>query len=222
MKCANHPKADAVARCARCGKDLCAPCVVEISGRSMCAACLEELVVQSEGRGSRVWEHPSRLVAGLLSIIPGAGHMYLGLLGKGFALMGLLVASVFLVVLYSDATGMYWMTAYLVPTISLLLLSYAVFDSLAIATALRAGRKPEGDPTMELIAERVLLNRRTAGYTILIAGIVGVLDLFGEAINGAVKTALGVEVRVTAIVVPVLLVVVGLRLLTRGRGSPRP
>jgi len=147
--------------------------------------------------------------------------MYLGLIGKGFALMGLLVASVFLVILYSDSTGMYWMTAYLVPTIGLLLLSYAVFDSLAIAEALRAGRKPQSDPTMDIVTERVLLNRRTGGWAILVAGIVGLLDLLEKAIGSLVRSALGIDVPVTAFVVPVVLLVIGIRLLAKGKGAPR-
>ena len=86
--------------------------------------------------------HPGwrKLAAALLSIIPGAGHMFLGLIGKGFALMGLLIASVFLIILYSDATGMYWMTAFLIPALGVLFLSYAVFDAMAISDARRSGR----------------------------------------------------------------------------------
>ena len=221
MKCANHPRVEADRVCERCRKSLCAECVVDVGGRPWCTACLEEIVVASTGPGSRATHPSSRLVAGLLSIIPGAGHMYLGSIGKGFALMGLLVASVFLVILYSDSTGMYWMTAYLVPTISLLLLSYAVFDSLAIAEALRAGRKPQSDPTMDIVTERVLLNRRTGGWAILVAGIVGLLDLLEKAIGSLVRSALGIDVPVTAFVVPVVLLVIGIRLLAKGKGAPR-
>ena len=67
--------------------------------------------------------------------------MFLGLIGKGFALMGLLIVTLFLIILYSDSTGMYWITAYLIPTLCVLFLSYAVFDAMAIADAQRSGRE---------------------------------------------------------------------------------
>jgi TM2 domain-containing membrane protein YozV len=221
MKCTNHPRADAVASCERCGKDLCEDCVVRIGSRPWCGPCLEEIVLASSSAPRRASRPSSSLVAGLLSIVPGAGHMYLGLIGKGFAILGLLLASVFLVVLYSDATGMYWMTAYLAPSIGLLLLSYAVFDSLAIAESLRAGRAPRGDPTMDAIAERVLLNRRTGGWTILLAGVVGILHFLDKAIGQALRSSLGIDVPVAAFVVPAVLLVIGIRLLAKGKGAPR-
>ncbi len=120
MKCSNHPGTEAVFTCAECGKPICAECAIEIGGSAYCRESLERIVRRAGGkRGKGRW---AKLAAGLLSIVPGAGHMYLGLIGKGFALMGLLFLSVFLVILYSDSTGMYWMTAYLIPTLSVLFL----------------------------------------------------------------------------------------------------
>ena len=144
-----------------------------------------------------------------LSIIPGAGHMYLGMIGKAFALMGLLVASIFLVILYSDTTGMYWMTAYLIPTLCVLFLSYAVFDSLNTAGE---------DDTMKTIWERVILNRRAAGYVVLVAGVEGLLSILDAWLGRALREWLGLQVPITAFVVPVILVIVGVYLLRRGRG----
>ncbi len=165
-----------------------------------------------EARGGR----PSRLAAALLSLVPGAGHMYLGQIGKGFALMALLFASVFLVILYSGATGIYWITAYLIPTLCTLFLSYAIFDSIAIASAMREGRQPADDPTMQAIWERVLVSRRTIGWVLVVAGVVGLLQLLSEPVNELLRSSLGLDVPVTALILPVVLLVVGLRLLRRG------
>jgi TM2 domain-containing membrane protein YozV len=166
--------------------------------------------------------HPSRLVAGLLSTIPGLGHMYLGLIGKGFALMGLLFLSVFVVVLYSDATGMYWMTAYLVPTLCTLFLSYAVFDSMAIARAMATGRSPSDirDPSMEAIWEKVLLGRATIGWVLVIGGAIGLLRVFSGPIDALVASALGVQFPVMGLVIPAIMLGIGIRLLTRGARRP--
>jgi TM2 domain-containing membrane protein YozV len=218
MKCANHPRTEAPEKCAECGKPLCAECAVKLKGGAWCRECLLRIVVEKAGRekGKR---HRSRLVAGLLSILPGVGHMYLGMIGKGFALFGLLIASIFLVILYSDSTGMYWMTAFLVPTLSVLLLSYAVFDSMAIAEAIRAGREPNeiSDATMKTVWERILLNRRAGGYVLLVAGAIGVLHLFDEPLGALMRQYAAVDVRITALVIPVVLLVIGIWLLGKGR-----
>jgi TM2 domain-containing membrane protein YozV len=162
---------------------------------------------------------PSRLVAGLLSVIPGAGHMYLGQIGKGFSLMGLYIALVFVVILYSYATGMYWMTAYLVPTLSVLFLSYAVFDALAIAEARRAGRERRDgdDPIMTAVWERLLLNRRTFGWVLLTAGAVGLLGLVSRPLDALVRDRLGIDLPIMSLVMPALLLAVGAALLRKGR-----
>lgn len=207
MKCANHARVEAVASCAGCGKPICGECAVALgeragepaSGQSWCRECLSKAVQK---------KHKSRLVAALLSIIPGAGHMYLGLIGKGFALMGLLIASVFLIIVYSDSTGMYWMTAYLIPTLCVLFLSYAIFDSLNAAGE---------DDVMKTIWETVLVNRRAAGYVVLVAGLVGMLNLLDASLGRLVREWLSLEVPITAFVIPIILVVVGIFLLRKGK-----
>jgi len=219
MKCTNHPKTEAVADCAECGKPFCAACAIELDHRMWCRDCLARIVART-GAGARVHPGWRKLAAGLLSIIPGAGHMFLGLIGKGFALMGLLIVAVFLVIVYSDATGMYWMTAYLIPTLSILFVSYAVFDSMAIADARRGGRdapSPFDDDTMKAIWERVLLNRRTLGWVLLIAGGVGVLRLFAEPFSRLTMAVLDFSFPLAGIVIPVILLIIGILLLKRGR-----
>lgn len=162
--------------------------------------------------------HPSKLVAALLSIIPGVGHMYLGLIGKGFALMGLLFLSVFVVILYSDATGMYWMAAFLIPTMCTLFISYAVFDSMAIARDLGSGGEPEAaaDPTMEAIWEKVLLSRSTIGWVLVVGGGIGLLRVFSTPIDELVRSRLGVQFPVMSLVMPAIMLGIGIRLLARG------
>jgi TM2 domain-containing membrane protein YozV len=217
MKCANHPRTDATAKCVECGKPFCAECAVKIVDGAWCRECLAR-IVEKAGRGHGQWRQ-SRLLAALLSIIPGVGHMYLGMIGKGFAIFGLLIVSIFLIILYSDSTGMYWMTAFLIPTLSVLFLSYAVFDSMAIAEALRSGREATeiGDATMKTIWERVLLNRRTGGYVLLVAGSVGVLNLFEEPLGMLMRQYLSLDLRITALVIPIVLLIIGAWLLGKGR-----
>jgi hypothetical protein len=218
MKCSNHPKIDAVGGCAACGRPFCADCSVELDQRTWCRECLARIVAKT-GSGARVHPGWRKLAAALLSIIPGAGHMFLGLIGKGFALMGILIASVFLIILYSDATGMYWMTAFLIPSLGMLFLSYAVFDAMAISDARRGGREraPADDDTMKAVWERVLMNRRAGGWVLLVAGIIGILHLFSEPFSRWTMAQFSVSFPVAGLVLPVLLLVIGILLLKRSR-----
>jgi hypothetical protein len=220
MKCSNHPKTESVAACAACGKPFCAACLVTLDERSWCRECLTALVART-GTGARVHPLWRKLAAGLLSIVPGAGHMFLGLIGKGFALMSLLMLSIFLIILYSEATGMYWMTAYLIPTLSVLFLSYAVFDVLAIADAQRSGRELPGaeDDTMKAVWERVLLNKRTGGWVLLVAGVVGVLHIFSAPFESWTMARFSVSLPVTGLIIPVILLVIGIGLLQKSRNK---
>ena len=218
MTCINHPNTAATADCAECGRPFCAGCIVELDQRSWCRDCLSRIVSRT-GAGARVHPGWRKLAAALLSIVPGAGHMFLGLIGKGFALMSLLISSVFLVILYSDATGMYWMTAYLVPALCVLFLCYAVFDTMAISDARRSGRElpATGDETMKAVWEKVLMNRRTGGWVLVVAGTVGILRIFSEPLNLWTRTVLAISFPIMGLVIPVILLVLGILLLQRSR-----
>lgn len=215
MKCTHHPRVESVGTCVRCGKPFCGECILDVGQGTWCRECLGAVIGQA-GTAHPGWR---KLAAALLSLVPGAGHMFLGLVGKGFSLMALLIASVFLVILYSDATGMYWMTAYLVPTLCVLFLSYAIFDTMAICDARRGNGalSPADDETMKAVWERVLLNRRTGGWVLLVAGVVGVLHIFSEPLNRLSADWLHVSVPVTGMVIPVVLLLAGILLLQKSR-----
>jgi hypothetical protein len=218
MKCVNHQRVEATAACAECGRHFCGQCTVVLDERSWCRECLSAIVART-GKSARVHPGWRKLAAALLSIVPGAGHMFLGLIGKGFTLMGLLMASVFLVILYGYSTGMGWVTAYLVPTLSVLFLSYAVFDTMAIADAQRSGRTPvpTDDDMMKAVWEKVLLNRFTLGWVILVSGVVGVLNLFSEPFGIWTFEHLSLSFSLSALLIPLILLVIGIVLLQRSR-----
>jgi hypothetical protein len=218
MKCANHPRVEGVGECVVCGRHFCGPCSVQLDHRTWCRDCLSRLVAK-KGSGTRTHPGWRKLAAACLSVVPGAGHMFLGLIGRGFVLMGLLIVTLFLIILYSDSTGMYWITAFLVPTLSVLFVSYAVFDSMAVADAQRSGREParSEDQEMKTVWERVLLNARTLGWVVLLAGVVGVLHLFAEPFSRWTLALLSVSFPLTALVIPILLLVFGIVLLKRSR-----
>ncbi len=216
MTCNKHANVESTAACAHCGKPLCGECAVVLEEGTWCRDCLSAAARSRFGRGK--WRS-SRLIAGLLSLVPGAGHMYLGLIGKGFAIMGILFLSVFLIVIYADAAGMLWAPAYLIPTLCVLFLSYAVFDSLAIAEAMKSGRDPAKgqDPAMDPIWEKVLLNRRAFGVVTVVAGALGILNVFAAQLNAYVSERLNLGFPVTGLLVPIALLVLGIVLLRKGK-----
>ena len=70
---------------------------------------------------------------------------------------------------------------------------------------------------MKAVWERVLLNRRTGGWVLLVAGIVGILHLFSEPFNRWTMAQFSVSFPITGLVIPVILLVIGILLLKRSR-----
>ena len=90
---------------------------------------------------------------------------------------------------------------------------------MAIADAQRSGREAARTEheTMKSIWERVLLNTRTLGWVVFLAGVVGVLHLFAEPFSRGTLAMLSVSYPLNALVIPVLLLVFGILLLKRSR-----
>lgn len=218
MTCRNHPNAEAVAACACCRSPICRECAVVLDEGVWCRDCLGAAAASYARSPAR---RQNRLVAALLSIIPGVGHMYLGMIGKGFALLGILLAAIFLVILYSATTAMYWITAYLVPSLVVLFLSYAIFDAIAAADLARAGRDPASgdDAIMRFVWERIFLNGRFAGYVLLVAGVIGLLDLIARPLARFLHAALAFDLPASALVIPIVLLLAGIYMVRKG--SPR-
>ena len=80
MKCYYHPEADAVQECRLCGHPLCGQCSVEVQKAAYCPACLESRLQNPPAAPGPVTstEVKSPKVAGWLSIVPGLGLVYLG------------------------------------------------------------------------------------------------------------------------------------------------
>lgn len=61
--CLNHPDTPAVARCATCGKHICAQCVVSRNGSQYCSEACAEAAVNSAGRVNTAMEAERRTAA---------------------------------------------------------------------------------------------------------------------------------------------------------------
>lgn len=138
MKCANHEEQEAIAICSTCHQPICADCLVTLSGRQLCRNCLESRVgVEPQPA------NPSRSTfwAFVLSIIPGAGYLYLGLMKRGLQTMIIFYGTIFL----AAATEFGAITALVLPVVSF----YTIFDTLQLLKQINQGQVVEDGPLVE-------------------------------------------------------------------------
>lgn len=90
MHCIAHSDTTAVRSCHACLAPLCRDCSEEVLGTFFCASCLQERLAVGERR-DELSEHerepPLKMAwaAGLLSLVPGLGQVYVGLVTRGVA-----------------------------------------------------------------------------------------------------------------------------------------
>ena len=102
MECRNHKNQHGVNTCGYCGDWLCEGCSVEVNGRVLCKECISSFVPSKPGRGARKTEYEDRRYVSkmwlfIFSWIPGANHMYMGLMKRGLLTMGLFFGSIMIV-----------------------------------------------------------------------------------------------------------------------------
>ncbi|MFC5700891.1 hypothetical protein ACFPVX_06335 [Cohnella faecalis] len=108
----------------------------------------------------------SKMVAMLLSLFPGAGHLYLGLQRRGIQLMGAFLFSIY--ILDSLRLNLFF---FLIP----LLWCFAFFDALQLAS--RWQRNPEEVRDVPLV-DKVLNHQRWLGLALLALGLYYLADRF--------------------------------------------
>lgn len=100
MKCFYHMEREATHQCNKCGRAVCNDCIFQVDQTTLlCPSCLEQ-----KTNSNIVTCHqniPNSALTFLFSLVPGAGHMYLGLMNKGFTLLVLFFASIGLTVLFN-------------------------------------------------------------------------------------------------------------------------
>ncbi len=170
MKCALHQQNEAVGVCVLCGSAVCVQCQRQVRGRILCPACYSELR-QSNNPSSQstVASRPSARYSGclvfLLGLIPGLGHLFMGLTTKGATL---LAAAVFL--------------PFLLP----ILIVYSTFDSVHTARRLNSG-EPVADwdlSTLQNALSRLGLPASSASWIFgAMLAIAGIVLLVGNLTN---------------------------------------
>lgn len=111
--CTIHPDRPIYGVCASCGRSACEECLVQLAGQMYCKTCLEAKIK----RPARKIHTLLRLV---LSLAPGVGHLYMGLLNRGFQLLIATFVGGFFLTFFHEALAAFW-TATLV--------AFSVFDA---------------------------------------------------------------------------------------------
>ncbi|WP_127533471.1 hypothetical protein [Paenibacillus kobensis] len=140
---------------------------VRMQGRKQAGEILEDRSVLEDWERHRENGKRSRWVAILLSILPGAGHMYLGLQRRGFQLM----AAFFLAFYLLDTLRLSLFLMFLP-----LLWCYSLFDALQQVSRAEAGYEPLVDRP---IVDGLMNRKRWVGVGLLLLGAYYIFDQVG-------------------------------------------
>jgi TM2 domain-containing membrane protein YozV len=219
MNCRNHVEEQATYACSCCGAPLCVQCTVELNKKVYCKVCLEKELakVPVEHRAVR-YPRKSKFLAFCFGLIPGAGHMYLGLLTKGLLLMAVFFFTLSFAITSYEFLGIDWLPGLLIPTVCVVNFFYSIFDCLAKANEINAGQLVRDINFSEVmpIVERVLAQRRGIGFGLVIIGCISILNIFSDLMESFFARYFDFHFSLTSVVVPVLLIMFGLYLLQKG------
>jgi hypothetical protein len=218
MVCKNHEEKEMKFVCNVCGEPLCEDCSVELENAVYCKECLGKLLKHRGENAGGKKAKKSWILALCLSLIPGTGHMYLGLIKKGLTIMSLLFSLVFVVILFSESSAMYWTAGYLIPTLSFLFLTYSIFDCLSLTGRINSGENlsDEGIYELELLRDMIIRKRFLCSLLLISAGLIGVINIFSRTITDIIRVYLGINFSIAGMVFAIFLVVLGIYLLREG------
>lgn len=163
MKCVHHKEQEAVAVCLTCHQPVCGTCLIELGGKQYCSTCLEKQVVNKATVGLR---GKGSFLAFILSLFPGVGYLYLGLMRRGLQTMVVFYGTIFLAV----ALNFEAITALVLPVI----MFYTVFDTLQLLKQINEGQSVED----KLLFETGCLEERKGmiGGGLIVIGAIALLN----------------------------------------------
>lgn len=137
MNCRFHTDKEANHRCFDCGILICEKCANAVDGKILCENCKEKVLnndFKYEGKKhNHSFNNYSSFWSFIFSFIPGAGHMYHGLMVRGLQLM---IAFISVIVI---STLMY--TTSILGVFSVVIWFYSFFDIINIKRAINKGEE---------------------------------------------------------------------------------
>jgi TM2 domain-containing membrane protein YozV len=208
MQCENHSEREALAICVSCGKPLCDECDSIAQGKHYCEECIEKIVEEPVTKKEVI--KGNRDINGFLwfifSLMPGAGHMYMGLMKRGVMLLG-----IFLGVIALNNLFYMWDIGALG---SVLVYVYAFFDSLSVKKALEKGEMVVDEGFEQLSLGKI--NLYYVGIAIIILGILTLIQINLNIFN-FLPIVRNIFYGIQRSILPILLIVIGIWLIKRSK-----
>lgn len=165
MNCVIHPSREATGVCQRCGRPVCPDCTVVVGDQTYCDHC-----------GSKFQPRRPLLTNGvirtLLSIIPGLGHLYIGLPQRGVQLFLAMVASNIVVEGFLDLN--------FGPLITFAFIFYSIFDARELALRQSEGEPVADRPLVDL--GQIMEHKDKLGYGLIALGALGVYRMLSQIV----------------------------------------
>lgn len=208
MQCKNHSEKEAVAICVSCGKAVCDECDVILQGKHYCKECTEEIDQQpiDQERVKKASSEINGFLWFVFSLMPGAGHMYMGLMKKGVMILGVFLATV-------AFNGLFYMIT-LGSLLSVLVYVYAFFDSLSTKKALQKGEVVFDQGFEHLSLEKV--NLYYIGIGIIAIGILTLIRI-NLSIFNFLPIVRDIFYGIQRSILPIVLIVIGIWLIQRSK-----
>lgn len=119
MKCFYHNDKEAETYCSICGKPICNECKCNIDNTILCKSCSQKaLRFLAFSKNEKI---KSKGLVFLFSLMPGAGHMYIGMMNRGTQLM----AAFFLVLALPDILA----NNFIFQALAIIIYVFNIFDA---------------------------------------------------------------------------------------------
>lgn len=168
MNCAYHRDQPVQGVCSTCGRPICEHCLVDLSGQVHCKACLQARMAK-----------PARDVNGfarfVLSIAPGVGHLYMGLIQRGLQfLVGGIGLAILVGMLFPPFLGLY------IPA----LIFFSIFDAREAHLRMEQGLEVEDKGFVDVQNFKPNWNPKYVGYGLI---ALGAIALWNTVLNDILK-----------------------------------
>jgi hypothetical protein len=150
-------------------------------------------------------EQKSVVLTFILSMFPGVGHYYLGLMNRGLQFMLLFIGGIVI----GSSLDLPELGA-IMPVVWF----YALFDALQMAGAINLGENVDDKPVIPW--NRVLLGQKTIGWALIIIGVL----LIAKRILPSLVPEIYSNVNFRTAIISILLIVAGIRILKPSMSKP--
>ena len=167
MKCKYHPAQAAQSICEKCKQPLCLDCTIKVDDKVVCRHCVQQNLLSDPPISGK---RSNRFLFFILSLIPGAAHMHMGLFRRGLQLMIITFGGASLID-FIDLDA-------LIPIVLIPAWFFSFFESHHLRRQLEKGQIISDDDLFDrqlFDYAPLLKNRRVIGFTIIIFGILSLL-----------------------------------------------